>query len=210
MSSTQSSRHNPEPDNSLALLAMIEARADAEWCLFLDRDGVINRQIVGDYVRGWHDFEWLPHARSALRSLRVWAPHLVVVTNQQGVGKGLMRCEDVADIHQRMRTELAEHSVALDAVVFCPHLESSNCDCRKPRPGMVLSWLREHPSVVPSLSIMAGDSHTDIELAHTVAAVTGSCASILIGGRADQDVAADMAFSSLSDFADAVQRVRGA
>lgn len=205
----RSSRLNPEPKGHLALSDMVEARAGAQWCLFLDRDGVINRQIVGDYVRSWHDFEWLPHARKALRILRAWAPHVVVVTNQQGVGKGLMSPADVADIHQRMQADLAEDDVKLDDILFCPHLDSSNCDCRKPRPGMVLHWLGEHPTVVPSLSIMAGDSRTDIELAHNVASITGGCDSILVGGRPDL-VANDVKFDSLSDFAAAVQHARGA
>ena len=110
---------------------IIAARAGRQWCLFLDRDGVLNRQIIGGYVRTWHDFQWLPGARTAMCVLRAWAPRLVIVTNQQGIGKGVMTAEDVAETHWRLEDELRSKGVRIDAIQVCPHLESLGCRCRQ-------------------------------------------------------------------------------
>lgn len=188
---------------------MVAERVGREWCLFLDRDGVINRRIVGDYVRNWRDFEWMPRAELAIATLRAWAPHVVVVTNQQGIGKGLMSSDDVAEIHRHLEDDLAGFGVQVDAFQVCPHLELAHCACRKPKPGLILDWLRDHPGTDPSLSVMAGDSQSDLELAHNVAASVGGCASIHIGGPTDVDITADASFDSLWDFAAAVGDARG-
>jgi histidinol-phosphate phosphatase family protein len=191
-----------------ALQEMVTERAGREWCLFVDRDGVINRQIVGDYVRSWRQFEWLPGAPLALKKLREWAPHIVVVTNQQGIGKGLMSADDVVAIHQHLEHQLAPDRLTIDAFQVCPHLESADCACRKPRPGLVLDWLGEHLDSEPSLSIMVGDSLGDLELARNVATVVGGCASIHIGEAGPRGIA-DASFESLWDFAAAVGYARG-
>lgn len=209
MSNTRSSRlSSRDSAHYAAVRKVVVERAGREWCLFLDRDGVINRRIVGDYVRRWRDFEWLSRAPLALKRLREWAPHLVVVTNQQGIGKGLMSADDVAAIHHHLRAELAADGVFIDAFQVCPHLESAGCACRKPRPGLVLDWLGRHPDIEPSLSIMVGDSQSDLELAHNVAAAAGGCASIQIGRRTHRGAVADVSFDSLWDFAVAVARAR--
>lgn len=209
MSNTHSSRLSGRTSaQHLAVQEIVAERAGREWCLFLDRDGVINREVVGDYVRSWRHFEWLPGAPLALKKLREWAPYLVVVTNQQGIGKGLMSAEDVAAIHQHLHAELAADGVKIDAFQVCPHLESAGCACRKPRPGLVLDWLGEHPDCEPLLSIMVGDSLSDLELARNVAAAAGGCVSIQIRGRASLRGFADASFDSLWDFAVAVGHAR--
>lgn len=209
MSSTHSSRlsSNGSPQDD-SIRQLIVGRAGTDWVLFLDRDGVINRQIIGDYVRAWDDFEWLPLAKRALQLLSEWAPRLVIVTNQQGIGKGLMRIDDVDAIHDNLRSELSSEGVDIDAILVCPHLESTRCLCRKPQPGLVLEWLQGHPAVERALSIMVGDSQSDIDLAHHVASETGGCAGIRIGPRAAEGRAADATFDSLWDFANAVKRNR--
>jgi histidinol-phosphate phosphatase family protein len=209
MSSTHSSHPSSNDTARYAVVRKLVAeRAGREWCLFLDRDGVINRQIVGDYVREWRDFEWLPQARRALKVLREWAPHLVVVTNQQGIGKGLMSADDVESVHHHVRVELATKAVSIDAIQVCPHLESAGCACRKPRTGLVIGWLEHHPDIDPSLSVMVGDSQSDLELAKRVAVEVGGCASVGIGERDIHGVVADASFDSLWDFAIAVERAR--
>lgn len=198
----------PLSTSRVAVGKMVADRVDREWCLFVDRDGVINRRIVGDYVRRREDFEWLPGARCALAELRKWVPHLVVVTNQQGVGKGLMSAEDLVGIHRHLQAELAPDSVAIDAFQVCPHLESAGCACRKPRPGLVLEWLDRHPHTDASLSVMVGDSPSDLEMAANVARVTGGCVSIAIGQQAGDASPVDAMFDSLWDFAIAVGHAR--
>ena len=199
--SSQSSRYRK------VLQSLVADRAGHEWCLFLDRDGVVNRQIVGDYVRSWQQFQWLPNVVPALNRLMEWAPHIVVVTNQQGIGKGLMSVEDADEIHRKLKSELAAEGVTIDAVQMCPHLESANCDCRKPNPGLALEWLRQNPDNQSSLSIVAGDSGSDLELARKIATTTGGCASIRIGS-ADPAGFADASFYSLWDFALAIDQAR--
>ncbi len=209
MSNTRSSLPTARSAQYSVVRDIVAEREGREWCLFLDRDGVLNRQIVGDYVRSWQDFEWLPGVRSALKQLREWAPHLVVVTNQQGVGKGLMGSDDLAAIHEHLQADLVEEGVVIDAFQVCPHLEAADCDCRKPRPRLVLDWLANHPGCEPSLSIMVGDSRSDLELAHNVAAVAGGCASVQVGEHANAGGIADASFDSLWDFAVAVGQARG-
>lgn len=187
---------------------MVRARAAAQWCLFLDRDGVLNREVSGDYVRRWDQFQWLPSALPALQVLRQWAPRVVVITNQQGVGKGLMTAEAVSVIHERMHRDLNLVGVELDAVLVCPHLASAGCLCRKPGAGLALEWLREHPGVDASLSIMVGDKPTDLQMARNLAAVVGDCAAVRIGEPGADDMWA-ASFRSLSDFAAAVQGAGG-
>jgi len=206
MRSSRPSSRNSSSD--LAVRELVAQRAGREWCLFVDRDGVMNRRVVGDYVRNWEDFEWLSGARLALVTLREWAPHIVVVTNQQGVGKGVMSADDLAAIHQHIQSELAVDNVTIDAFQVCPHLESAHCACRKPRPGLVLEWLRQNPRSEPSLSIMVGDSQSDLEAAVNIEAAVGGCSSVQIGRYVGVGGIADACFDSLRDFALAVARAR--
>lgn len=206
--------HSLHPANSRSanegvIADLVEQRRGQEWCLFLDRDGVINRQIVGDYVRAWRDFEWLPEARTALTVLSRWACHLVIVTNQQGIGKGLMTRQNVDDIHENIQADLAAQKITLDGFQVCPHLASEVCVCRKPRPGLVLDWLAQNRSVEPTLSVVVGDSESDIQLARNVATAVGSCASIQIGGRGFSNISADASFDTLWDFARTVNSAMG-
>lgn len=170
------------------------------WPLFLDRDGVINRQIVGDYVRSWGDFEFLPGALDALVVLAGWAPHIVVVTNQQGIGRSVMSPADLDDIHTRMLAAITEAGGRIDAVRFCPHLATAGCLCRKPEPGMATSWLAENPSVDGAQAVVVGDSPSDMEMARRLGAITGGVQAVRLGtpGRRGLE---DMTFTSLADFA---------
>lgn len=209
MWNTSYSRLNASGSASeFAVGEIVSHRVAREWCLFLDRDGVINQQIVGDYVRSWRDFVWLPGAKSAIGALRKWAPRIVVVTNQQGIGKGLMSVDDVSLIHHHLQEDLAADDVELDAFQVCPHLVSDECPCRKPRAGLVLDWLAHNADIEGALSVVVGDSESDIKLAHEVATATGGCASIQIGVRSDAAAKADASFDSLWDFAVAVEHVR--
>ncbi|MBN9015233.1 MAG: HAD-IIIA family hydrolase [Microbacterium sp.] len=179
------------------------------WCLFLDRDGVINRRIVGDYVRSWEDFEFVEGAVEAIAKLSVIAPKIVVITNQQGVGKELMTAEDLDIIHGLMTSAIAEAGGRVDAILSCTHLAASKCDCRKPSPGLAIQWLSQNLEVDPSMSVMAGDSDSDIVMARNLASAVGGCEAVAIGK--DIGVDADFSYDSLemmaSDLAWASGRV---
>jgi D-glycero-D-manno-heptose 1,7-bisphosphate phosphatase len=133
--------------------------------LFLDRDGVINERLVGDYVRDWSQFKFCPGVPTALKALRPYFNRIVVVTNQQGIGKGLMSEEDLNEIHHKMMAELEQAGCKIDGIFFCPHLASAGCDCRKPATGLALQAQDRFPDIDFSNSYLAGDSESDLLLA---------------------------------------------
>lgn len=181
--------------------SLVDARQGRRWCLFVDRDGVLNRRIVGDYVRSRDQFEPLPGALDALAHLTRWAPHVVVVTNQRGIATGAMSQAAVDDVHAYLAESLAERSSRVDAVLVCPHATEPTCSCRKPEPGAMLGWLASHPDVDPALSIMIGDQGSDVEAGRRLARSVGGCTTIAIGV---DDHGADLRYSSLPDFHDAL------
>jgi len=130
--------------------------------LFLDRDGVINRRIVGDYVKQVSDFVFLPQVREVLTELRPAFSRVVVVTNQQGIGKGLMSHEDLAALHQFMLSYLNAQVTVIDQVYYCPDLAVANSPDRKPAPGMAFRALADYPAIDLATSLMIGDSASDL------------------------------------------------
>jgi D-glycero-D-manno-heptose 1,7-bisphosphate phosphatase len=135
--------------------------------VFLDRDGVINRRLPGDYVRTFDQFRFLPGARAGMRLLREAGYLLVVVTNQRGIGRGLMSERDLAEVHRRMQLALARAGAAVDAVYHCPHDIAEGCGCRKPLPGMFAAALERFPVAV-ARSWVVGDSLSDLEAGRAV------------------------------------------
>jgi histidinol-phosphate phosphatase family protein len=89
---------------------------DGSWTLFLDRDGVINRKLPNDYVKHLSEFEFLPEVLKALKALSLRFETIVVVTNQQGIGKGLMTEEELLVIHQHMVAQVFEHDGRIDGI----------------------------------------------------------------------------------------------
>lgn len=184
------------------LSTIIDERAGRPWCLFLDRDGVVNTRILGGYVRSWDEFHFEAGALDAMPILARWAPRIVLVTNQQGIGKDLMTEADLAAIHERMLSEVAAAGGRIDAISFCPHLVADACDCRKPRPGMATDYLREHPEIDGSRSLMIGDTASDVEMGRRLALETGGGATIRIAAADDPE--ADLTAPSLTALAAAV------
>jgi len=107
--------------------------------ILLDRDGVLNRKAtVSRYIRWWSEFEWIPGAKETLVHLKKKGFVLIVLTNQAGVARGMVRREDLEEIHENMKKELTKEGGGLDAVYVCPHGYGDGCDCRKPKPGLLL------------------------------------------------------------------------
>ncbi|MDR3235977.1 MAG: HAD-IIIA family hydrolase [Prevotellaceae bacterium] len=132
------------------------------WTLFLDRDGIINERIVGGYVKKSSQFIFRPDFLEAIFRLRSLFGKVCVVTNQQGIGKGLMTDEDVLQVHHYMINELQKRSIMIDGVYVCPHLESDDCSCRKPKTGLALQAKKDFPDIDFHSSLMIGDSASDI------------------------------------------------
>ncbi len=133
--------------------------------LFLDRDGVINRRIVGGYVTQWDEFVFLPEVPEALAVLSKRFERIVVITNQQGVGKGLMSLQDLETVHRQMTEAVASAGGRIDAIFFCTHVAGSPDNCRKPGIQMGLMAQARFPEIDFSQSIMVGDSPSDMEFA---------------------------------------------
>lgn len=132
---------------------------------FLDRDGIINvRPAPHQYVERWDHFTFADGAVAMLRGLAERGYELVVVTNQQGIGKGVMSAGALDQIHERLKDALATQGVHLAGIFACPHLEARQCFCRKPKPGLIFRALNELGFMVDlGRSIMIGDSEADVE-----------------------------------------------
>ncbi len=133
--------------------------------MFLDRDGVINRQVVGDYVRSLSQLEILPGAVEAIVRLGVVFRYIIVVTNQQGIGKGLMNAAEVEVIHDHIIGKVQEAGGKIDRIYYCSSLSSDNDPNRKPGIGMGLQAKYDFPDIDFGCSLMVGDSLSDIQFA---------------------------------------------
>ena len=135
-------------------------------CVFLDRDGVVNvKPKPGEYIRSWEEFQLIPEVVDWIRLFNALGLLVIVVTNQRGVARGIMSQSDLDRIHQGMRAELDRAGAHIDDVFCCVHQEGA-CDCRKPRPGMILEAARKW-DIDLGQSLMIGDSARDRELALT-------------------------------------------
>jgi D-glycero-D-manno-heptose 1,7-bisphosphate phosphatase len=131
---------------------------------FVDRDGVINvSPRPGHYVRTWEEFRLIPETVERIRLFNALDFVVIVVTNQRGVSRGLIDPAELERIHANMRTELARLGARIDDVFCCPH-EENTCECRKPKPGLVLQAAAKWDIDVRA-SILLGDSPSDSELA---------------------------------------------
>ncbi len=148
-----------------------------ERVVFLDRDGVINVKRENDYVKSWDEFEFVPGAVETLKTVYDMGYKLVVLTNQQGVGKGVMSETALNEIHQKMTAALHENGVRLEKIIHCAHLEKDGCECRKPGPGM---FYRAHNELNFNFnlgeSFFIGDSVSDVQAGNAV-----GCQTIFLG-----------------------------
>jgi len=130
--------------------------------IFLDRDGVINRRLPGAYVREWSEFHFLPGVPATIARLCTQFDRLVVVTNQQGIGKGLMTEDDLLEVHRQMIAALEHAGGRMDGVYYCPELAANPHNCRKPAPTMGYWAQRDFPDIAFEHSVMVGDSLSDM------------------------------------------------
>jgi D-glycero-D-manno-heptose 1,7-bisphosphate phosphatase len=135
--------------------------------LFLDRDGVINELLPMDYVKTPDEFVFRDGVLEALSDLSQLFDYIIIVTNQQGVAKGLMSHDDLDLIHQSMVNQLNKVGVKITKIYACTHLKEDDCQCRKPKPGMLDEALRDFPDISFTKSILIGDSPSDIDMANS-------------------------------------------
>ena len=137
-------------------------------CVILDRDGVLNVKAArGEYITSPEEWQWLPGSREAMRAIREAGSDIVVVTNQAGIARGMLTEQDLEAVHSRMREEAAQAGGDILDIFHCPHHWDDNCDCRKPKPGMLVAAQREH-GLDLSVTPFVGDDPRDGEAADLV------------------------------------------
>lgn len=150
--------------------------------LFLDRDGVINRHRPADYVKSIDEMDFLPGSLEALKLLAPLFSRIFIVTNQRGVGKGVMTAQALEEVHAYLQRAVKDQGGRIDHIYSCTDLDKSSVD-RKPNPGMALQAQQDYPEVDFTHSIMAGDSASDLLFARN----TGMH-SIFINSRVEKEM----------------------
>jgi len=137
-------------------------RQEGGWTLFLDRDGVINERLDGDYVKSPEQFRFIPGTLEALAIFSTLFSRILIVTNQQGIGRGLMTTADLEQVHSYMVNTIQEHGGRIDRIYFSPDLNNTGSFTRKPAVGMGLKARKDFPEIRFKKSIMAGDTFSDM------------------------------------------------
>jgi len=161
--------------------------------VFLDRDGVLNRQPPdGRFVTCPEELELLPGVEDAVAALNRSGRKVIVVTNQRGIALGLYSHHDLARMHAKLRERLAARGAHLDGIYVCPH-DEGQCNCRKPLTGLFEQAFREFSAARPENSLMAGDSLSDIEAGLHLGMRTVFIAGDVETGSAEADRARTLA-----------------
>ena len=133
--------------------------------VFMDRDGTVSEEVGYMYHTGL--FRPFPWTSEAVRKINDSGMKAIITTNQSGIGRGYFPEDRVHDVHAILNAELRRHDAFLDAIYFCPHTPEDNCECRKPKPGMLLRAAREL-NIDLSRSFMIGDRYLDVRTADAV------------------------------------------
>ena len=141
--------------------------------IFLDRDGVINQERK-DYVKKLDEFIILDKTSDAINIIKNHGFLVIIITNQSPINRKLLSVETLNKIHEKLQSYLERYDTSFDGVYFCPHTPSENCECRKPKSGLILQAVIDF-QIDLSESYMIGNSETDIH-----AAKNAGCKGILL------------------------------
>lgn len=176
--------------------------ADKSWTLFLDRDGVINVDKDGSYIFSPDEFQFTEGGPAHFRKLSEIFGRIVIVTNQRGVGRGLMTEEALHAIHDRMRLAIEAAGGRIDEIFYCTSVTNDHPD-RKPNPGMAVIAKRHFPEIDFSRSMMVGNNLSDMLFGRNA----GMYTVFIKSTRPNQPLPhpdIDLAFNSLDDFVKAL------
>ena len=168
---------------------------DKTWTLFLDRDGVVNDRIMGGYVTKHEEFIPLPGSIESIARLSEMFGLVFVVTNQQGIAKGLMTESNLQEIHRSLMENVKQMGGRLAQCYYAPGMAGPENQLRKPKPGMALLAQRQHKMVEFSRSVMVGDSDSDIVFGKNLGMKT-----VRIRTVEPIKVEADITLESLTEF----------
>ncbi|HSW94079.1 MAG TPA: D-glycero-beta-D-manno-heptose 1,7-bisphosphate 7-phosphatase [Gammaproteobacteria bacterium] len=131
--------------------------------IILDRDGIINHDSY-DYIKSAEEWHAIPGSLEAVAMLNRAGFYVIIATNQSGVGRGYYTVETLDLIHEKMQSELASFGGHIEDIFFCPHLPTEDCECRKPKPGLLLQIQKKY-AVDLATVFFIGDKLTDVEAA---------------------------------------------
>lgn len=146
---------------------------------FLDRDGVISIFTPDDYIKNWNEFQFLQGAIEGLKMLVDNGFKIVIISNQAGIGRKIFSQQDLWDVTEKMQEELRKQGIELFKVYYCPHTSEDNCNCRKPKTGMIEKFISEYGDFNRSSVFFVGDSDVDIE----VGAKSGMKTILVLSGK---------------------------
>ncbi len=129
--------------------------------VFLDRDGVVNRDSA-DYITSWAQFDFLPGSLAAIARLTRAGQSVIVITNQSAVGRGMLDLPTLEAMHRNLRAAVAAHGGRIAEIFYCPHHPEDGCHCRKPEPGLIFQAQRQF-GLDLGLATMIGDRAKDIQ-----------------------------------------------
>ncbi|MBF0232715.1 MAG: HAD-IIIA family hydrolase [Desulfamplus sp.] len=156
-------------------LDLTKAFFDRQPAIFLDRDGVLNKKAPkAEYISDWDQFKWLDGALEALKLLKIARYRIIIITNQAGIARGMVSESSLLKIHENMIRDAVESGGGIDAVYYCPHGWDDDCDCRKPKPGLLYKAQRKFHLDLSKIFFI-GDDVRDQK-----AAVAAGCKSILV------------------------------
>lgn len=180
-------------------MTLKDLNIDRGWTLFLDRDGVINEKLDNDYVKRWEEFRFLEGSIESITALSGIFGRIIVVTNQQGIGKGLYSARDLEAIHRQMLQSITQKGGRIDRIYFSPYLAAENHPTRKPSIGMALQAKEEFPEIEFKKSIIVGDSMSDMKFGKDAGMFT-----VFISSAPRHDRQVDFNFQSLAEFCKAL------
>ncbi len=157
--------------------------------VFLDRDGVINKNKI-NYVKSIKELEILPSIGVSIKKLKNNNYFVIVITNQSPINRKLMTHEQLNKIHLSIQQYLESFDTSIDKFYFCPHTPEENCNCRKPKTGMLLQAMSEF-NIEPTLSWMIGDNDSDIQ-----AGLAAGCKTLKINNNRNLQLAVDEILNS--------------
>ena len=172
-----------------------------EWTLFLDRDGVINKKLDNDYVKNWNEFIFLNRSIEAISILTLLFTRILIVTNQRGVGKGLMTTEALNFIHEKMLDSIRKANGDIKKIYFATDINEESYH-RKPNSGMAFQSKRDFPDIDFEKSVMVGDSQSDMAFGKKLNMIT-----IFIGDQHVKGNMVDLYFESLFQVAEYFQKL---
>ena len=175
---------------------------DKSKAIFLDRDGVINKEV--GYLSSPDKFDFIEGTIEALKTLNQKGFLLIIITNQAGIARGYYSLENLSNIHKKMNDILQQNEIILDGIYYCPHHPdyTGSCDCRKPKPGMILK-AKDKFNIDMKNSFMVGDTLNDIKTG-----LNANCKTVLVltGYGAEEqkkigNIKPDFIFKNLLEFA---------